>query len=116
MVRSRQTRGLEAEYEADFANRHRRDEAFKAFASRGSDGSTVSEISVDDLNLLEAQRLGTSGSVILQALAFGMALDLSIRGLAQIHHRFALQVQGGDFGMRLKHVHQEEHLRRDRPR
>jgi hypothetical protein len=66
----------------------------------------VSEISVDDLNLREAQRLGPSGSVILQALAFGMALDLSIRGLAQIHHRFALQVPGGDFGMRLKNLHQ----------
>ncbi|HSX80595.1 MAG TPA: hypothetical protein VLQ80_18745 [Candidatus Saccharimonadia bacterium] len=66
----------------------------------------MSEIRVDDLNLREAQRLGPSGSVILQALAFGMALALSIRGLAQIHHRFALPVPGGDFGMRLKHLHQ----------
>jgi len=73
---------------------------------RGADGSTVSEIGVDDLNLLEAQGLGTSGSVILQALAFGMALDLPIRGLAQIHHRFALQVSRCNFGMRLKHGHQ----------
>jgi hypothetical protein len=76
----------------------------------------VSESGVDAINLLEAQRLGTSGSVILQALAFGMALDLAIRGLAQIHHRFALQGQGGDVGMRLKPVHQEEHRRLDRPR
>jgi hypothetical protein len=34
-----------------------------------------------------------------------MALDLSIRGLAQIHDRFALQVPGCNFGMRLKHIH-----------
>jgi len=66
----------------------------------------VSEVRVDALNLRKTERPGPSGSVILQALAFGMALDLSIRGLAQIHHRFALQVPGGDVGMRLKHVHQ----------
>jgi hypothetical protein len=111
-----QTRRLETEDEADLAHRHRRDEPFKAFASRRSDGSTVSEIRVDDLNLREAQRLGPRGSVILQALAFGMALDLALRGLAQIHHRFALQVPGCDFGMRLKYVHQYEYLRPDRPR
>jgi hypothetical protein len=50
----------------------------------------VSEIRVDDLNLRKTERPSPSGSVILQALAFGMALDLALRGLAQIHHRFAL--------------------------
>ena len=66
----------------------------------------MSEIGIDDINLLKPQRPGPIRSVILQALAFGVTLHLSLRGLAQIHDRFALQVQGGDFGMRLKGVHQ----------
>ena len=35
--------------------------AFKAFASCGSDRGTASEIGVDDVDLLEAQRPGPSG-------------------------------------------------------
>ena len=106
MVHARQSRRLETEDEADFADRDRRDEAFKTFTSPGPDRGAVSQIGVDDVDLLEAQRPGSIGSVILQALACDVALHLSIRGLAQIHDRFALQVQRGDFGMRLKGVHQ----------
>jgi len=66
----------------------------------------VSEIGVDDIDLRKTQCPGPIRSAILQALAFDVALHLSIRGLAQIHDRFALQVQRGDVGMRLKGVHQ----------
>jgi hypothetical protein len=52
----------------------------------------VSEIGVDDINLRKTERPGPFSQVILQALAFDVALHLAIRGLAQIHDRFALQV------------------------
>jgi len=114
LIRARQTRGLKTEDEAHFADGDGGDEAFKAFASCGSDRGAASEIGVDDVDLLEAQRSGPSGSVILQALAFGVMLHLALRRLAQIHDRFALQVQGGDFGMRVQGVHRSSDLRLER--
>jgi hypothetical protein len=76
----------------------------------------VAEIGIDAINLRKPQRPGPIRSVILQALAFGVTLHLSIRGLAQIHDRFALQVQGGDFGMRVKRGHRLASLQLDRLR
>jgi hypothetical protein len=76
----------------------------------------VAELGIDDINLLKPQRPGPIRSVILQALAFGVTLHLSLRGLAQIHDRFALQVQGGDFGMGVKRGHRLAYLQRERLR
>jgi hypothetical protein len=102
------------EDEAPFAAGAGGDEAFKASASCGADRGAASETGVDDVDLLEAQRPGPSGSVIRPALAFGVMLPLALRRLAPIPDRFALPVQGGDCGRRGQGVQRSADLRRDR--
>jgi hypothetical protein len=64
--------------------------SLEAFASHRANRGTAAQIDIDGLDLLEPEQPSAICQLILQALAFGVVLHLSLRGLTQIHDRLAL--------------------------
>src|SRR5260370_15434276 len=82
---ARQPRRFHAEDGSNLPIAQSPQQAFKAGAA--CSGSRDSEIVVDDVDILPAQRTCPIGECILPALAFEVMLHLIRRGLADIHTR-----------------------------
>ncbi len=96
-----QTRNLQADNQADFAQRQFRNQTLIAWAIAAA-GAGEAQIVIDDdaVRFRPAQRLGALTQLVLAFLAFLIFFHLTQRRLAYIDDRFALLVAGLNFRMR----------------
>src|SRR6202007_1594065 len=77
---------------------YRAEDALKAFPLGGGKARARSQVSIDDLDLLPAQRTHPFGHRILEELTFLIVSYLLFAGLPKVDDRLASQMLRFDFG------------------
>src|SRR6516162_7981165 len=84
---------------SDLSQCYRAEDALKAFPLGGGKARARSQVVIDDLDLLPAQRTHPFGHRILEALTFLILSYLLFAGLPKVDDRLASQMLRFDFGI-----------------
>src|ERR1700747_3663510 len=98
-VRAGEPRYFPAADDTDLSQCHQAEDTLETFALSGGEARARSQVTIDDFDLLPAQRTHPFGHRVLEELTFLILSYLFFAGLPKVDNRLAGQVLRFDFGI-----------------